>query len=1530
MKILHIGDIHLGSTLENHRRAEEFERAFRFLAELVKERRIEAALFAGDIFDTGSPSSESIGLYYRFLVDLQQAGCRQIIAIAGNHDSAGFLEAPRDLLLRMNIHTIGKADPERPELEVIALGSPEQPAAYVCAVPYLRERDIRKMIPEGESISEKRSAKNQGIIAHYRRICDLALARRAGQNVPIIGMGHFYAAGSSSAAADDSGETEIVGNLDAVDLSGMPQEFDYVALGHLHRPQTVPHHERWRYAGSLLPMEIRKNQYAPQVIVLDTEDIFNPAGVEIPAHCFHRMRYIEGGLDELRKQLDAFRQDDQPVWVKPVYSGEEVHPNWQVDLRQEFRDTCVEIIHPETRRRHRAETEETAYSAKRLAQLTPHEVFLESLNADPELTLDSQKQHFLEMYLEAEREVIDPAAQQEAPHSTAPAAAMRFKRLYLKNVNSLYGENRINFEAPEFNSGIFLISGDTGAGKSSILDAICLALYGSTPRQSVSAQEDGIMSQGTSEIVAELTFSLGSDEYCARFSHARTRRAQNPFQQPQHSLTCNGLAVPGTATAIRAKIVELVGLEKNQFTRCVMLAQGSFDAFLKASRDERSKILKAITGTEIYSRIGMKINEKSAQAAENCHLIQASLTEKTGSFLSEEELSACRMQQDSDRRQLAALEQQITQYQTWQQLLADLRTAEENERKAAEALADAKKAQADAQPERDVLADAKRTHACQKEYQTLLQCRRDAEGARKRSAELAAELTGLEQRSAGSRTALAVREADLRKISDEQTRLQLVFKVVRDLDTRAAEMEKARKEIENELEAAEAKQKSYHDDFQRAGKHWDDVRKQSEAAAAYLAGHAADQILESRKDTWELRRAALAEKEQLVRTDADKLAGRKKDLDQLENLLKKQQQAEKLAETTLGSHRKELEQLEAARKKLLDGHSEEEVRNAWQAAVQLGEFYRKAGSYEEERKKLRPGERCPLCGAEKHPFLEESGVDIDQERNAGETAAARLKKVLDDLSECDRQLADRTRAEGPLAAELQSCRLRREQTETDLARFRQELSQDSEVLEKNRKENAEAAALLANEIRAALQVEWNDHSALPEELGRRIEAFRIALKQKDEAEKEQRLFETAKQTFQSVTAELGPQIANLQKKLEDRRNALQALRQERRAKFDGDVNAEEQRLDKMVREAAERRDILAQQLTQVTTKADSVRENLQKLRDQLAQQLEPQLKSAEKDFHDRLAGKGFADEVDFTGKLRSAEEVAMLEQKLNELDTAATIQEAKLRTIREDLTKKRTQLPPNADPAEFQTKLDELVKQKTDADERFHEIERRLKNDQENRQAAAALVEETEKLRKQCDDWKYLDNRFGTRTGERFSAIAQGYTFRELIALANQSRPEALKRHFTLLNSRNDPLELNVIDHYRDDVIRTAGNLSGGESFEVSLALALGLAEMSAVSQNARLGNVLLDEGFGSLDEKALDSALDLLMELQSSAGKLVGIISHVEKLKDRIDTRIDVTNSGGVGALSGAGVEKIAKVAGVEPENTQKRGRKRRTGSGV
>ncbi|MBQ6598194.1 MAG: exonuclease SbcCD subunit D C-terminal domain-containing protein, partial [Lentisphaeria bacterium] len=662
MKILHIGDIHLGCTLDNQRRHEEFEKVFHFLVEKVKSEQIEAALFAGDVFDNGAPSNDSQNLYYDFLMDLQKAGCRQIIVIAGNHDNANFLEAPQGLLQRMDIHVIGKVDPDQ---EVIALGSKDDPAAYVCAVPYLRERDVRELVPEGESAEEKASKLNRGIINHYQEVYKLADSQRAGRDIPILAMGHFYAAGSTFAVSEDAQENskyETVGTLDALNVKELPRGFAYGALGHIHKPQTVPGFEQWRYAGSLLKMQLRKHMYAPQVILLDTQDLKHPVGIEIPDECFHKMRVIEGDMDQLHSQLTQLAAEKESVWVKPIYTGEEVRVNWQIDLRLEMRGTNIQIIHPEVRRK-TVETPKNAadLSDRQLTELTPEQVFMETLNTDHELTSNEQKNGLLNLYRDVQNAVCDSSELTERTAPTAPGGAMKFKRLRFKNVNSLYGETLIDFEDNAFQNGIFLISGDTGAGKSSILDAICLALYGCTPRAAKPNKDrDDNLSEGETEIVSELTFSLGKDVYRACFSHRRTQRsdAEKPFKDCEQKLYCNDREIAGGKTEFQNRITGLIGLNQKQFTQCVLLAQGSFDAFLKASPNDRSGILSNITGTEVYGRIGSEINQRYLRKREEYQAVQKLI--ENIMLLPEEKKTELNSRLKTARQQKGQLDKTIT------------------------------------------------------------------------------------------------------------------------------------------------------------------------------------------------------------------------------------------------------------------------------------------------------------------------------------------------------------------------------------------------------------------------------------------------------------------------------------------------------------------------------------------------------------------------------------------------------------------------------------------------------------------------------------------------------------------------------------------------------------------------------------------------------------------------------------------------------------------------------------------------------
>ena len=174
-----------------------------------------------------------------------------------------------------------------------------------------------------------------------------------------------------------------------------------------------------------------------------------------------------------------------------------------------------------------------------------------------------------------------------------------------------------------------------------------------------------------------------------------------------------------------------------------------------------------------------------------------------------------------------------------------------------------------------------------------------------------------------------------------------------------------------------------------------------------------------------------------------------------------------------------------------------------------------------------------------------------------------------------------------------------------------------------------------------------------------------------------------------------------------------------------------------------------------------------------------------------------------------------------------------------------------------------------------------------------------DKQKKECSRWNLLHDLIGSADGKKYRNFAQGLTFDMMVGHANQQLQKMTQRYL-LIRDDKQPLELNVVDNFQAGEIRSTKNLSGGESFIVSLSLALGLSQMA--SKNVRVDSLFLDEGFGTLDEEALDTALETLSGLQQD-GKLIGVISHVQALKDRISTQILVTPLyGGRSEISGFG----------------------------
>jgi exonuclease SbcD len=207
-----------------------------WLAETIQQNEIDALLVAGDVFDTSAPSNRAQELYYRFLCRVAASSCRHVVVVAGNHDSPSFLNAPKELLKALDVHVVGSST-SSPEDEVLVLcNEQDAPELIVCAVPYLRDRDIR-VAEAGESVEDKERKLIEGIRTHYAAVAALAEQKREelGVDIPIVGTGHLFTAGGQT--VDGDGVRELyVGSLAHVTAGIFPACFNYLALGAPPRP----------------------------------------------------------------------------------------------------------------------------------------------------------------------------------------------------------------------------------------------------------------------------------------------------------------------------------------------------------------------------------------------------------------------------------------------------------------------------------------------------------------------------------------------------------------------------------------------------------------------------------------------------------------------------------------------------------------------------------------------------------------------------------------------------------------------------------------------------------------------------------------------------------------------------------------------------------------------------------------------------------------------------------------------------------------------------------------------------------------------------------------------------------------------------------------------------------------------------------------------------------------------------------------------------------------------------------------------
>ncbi|MCI5083329.1 MAG: exonuclease SbcCD subunit D C-terminal domain-containing protein [Saprospiraceae bacterium] len=352
MKILHTSDWHLGQKFLHFDRTEEHQRALDWLLHCITDQQVDALIVAGDIFDIGNPPNYARRMYYQFLTQLITSPCRHIIIIGGNHDSPAMLNAPAELLKVMNVHILGSATAQ-PEDQILELkNSQGELEAVVAAVPFLRDRDLHYSLA-GEGGADRVDRVKQGIYQHYQQMGDL-VQPFGKYDIPKLTTGHLYATG---AEASDKQDNIYIGNKENIKASQFPEIFDYVALGHIHRPQQIGGQAHVRYCGSIIPLSFSETKDDKSVTFLHFKGAKLEKLEELPIPTFRRLKTIEGDLPSVKQKIREFVERDErelTPWVEVVVETDTIHPRLDLELQEFVQDMNIELLKIRDKRKHQA------------------------------------------------------------------------------------------------------------------------------------------------------------------------------------------------------------------------------------------------------------------------------------------------------------------------------------------------------------------------------------------------------------------------------------------------------------------------------------------------------------------------------------------------------------------------------------------------------------------------------------------------------------------------------------------------------------------------------------------------------------------------------------------------------------------------------------------------------------------------------------------------------------------------------------------------------------------------------------------------------------------------------------------------------------------------------------------------------------------------------------------------------------------------------------------------------------------------
>ncbi|WP_019677456.1 exonuclease subunit SbcC [Arsukibacterium perlucidum] len=998
---------------------------------------------------------------------------------------------------------------------------------------------------------------------------------------------------------------------------------------------------------------------------------------------------------------------------------------------------------------------------------------------------------------------------------------MKILAVRLQNLNSLRGEWTIDFRLPPFDSAsLFAIVGPTGAGKTTILDAICLALYHQTPRLKTSPTSNELMSRHSSECLAEVEFEVAGQGYRAFWSQRRARgQAEGNLQAAKVELARLDGTILAEKTNEKLKLItELTGLDFGRFTKSMLLAQGSFAAFLNADANERAELLEELTGTDIYGRISMQVFSDAREHKNALELLQAkaSATE----LLSAEQQQALTAELATVKVQLSkqqhAVNKQRQLLQWRQQITAAEQALAQSRQEAAELNTEFTRQQ----PKLARLKSHQPASKLAPLYQALQQAKRRRQDLRANQQQLQQNLaSGFTEQATllwqGRQCLLAEQqraEQQQHKLSQQQQQLQ---------------------QQQSRLAATLQQQTAAHVAIQQQlaqlvqGGDETTLRQQQQQQREHLYQLQQAQRLLAQQQKWQQQLAELQQ--------------------QLSN---KQLQLAPLAEqlTMLRSRFKSLSEQISDKKQLLAQQ---------QLIMQLSEH----------RAHLRPEQPCPLCGSTEHPAVSEY-------------------QQLDDTA-IVKQLVGKEAELTKVQSEGEAARTRQAELNSAIAHLNQQvLGQQTELNELQSQLQPLLQGVVEPSNDADLTQTLNKHC---DQLQQQLTATEQQLSQLEQQQQQLQQLTTEQQQTERQQTEITHQLALLAQQQHSlteqhvaRASELSQWQQQWQA-----LQQAEPEITSEHRDLADLKNRL-QQLLQQLQQLEGQQQALQRQ----VEQAEAEQQAAMQQWQQALAASDFSDEATFLAALLSdteLSELSALQQQLQQAEVAAN----RLLTDRQQrFDELAGQQLSSESEAQLQQQLQQLEQQVQQFTEQQGRLQHQLNSDQQRRLNQQSLLAEIARAEQQLAVWQRLNSLIGSKEGDKYRRFAQGLTLQQLVVLANRQL-QLLHNRYQLARHPSAELELQVLDTWQADATRDTKTLSGGESFLVSLALALALSDL--VSSKTSIDSLFLDEGFGTLDADTLESALAVLDQLNAS-GKMIGIISHVEALKQRVPVQIRLEKQQGLG----------------------------------